>query len=583
MKPAQAVARHFNRTHWVLLFFLMQAVSMAVLTGSAMLVPLAGSIPRELLLHGVVAIIGSIVFAMWTYAFLVPLGSARQDGSRPSPSRRALRGLSLIYAFWWTALALYDVMLGAEVAFDSVLWIVPAGALVASHLSIPAPHVGMIWLVLLAQAGGLLVVGGLGREATVSTVVSVAASVMLTFCAYQLHRMRARNRQWSRGQTKERQEEKNYLVQQVAQLQEANSAKSRLLAMVSHDLRQPVHALGLMLGRLRREPALSSLRVEMDEVNEVVESLSESLSTMMAVTRLNSGRVTTQAQPVSLSRLFDSLAREFQHVAAAQGLSLEVESNALYVYTDPAHLRTILNNLTGNAIKYSLRGTVRLTAEPASPERVLICVQDEGMGIPQEDLSRLFQPYVRLRYHKTLADGIGLGLAIVKQTADLINAEIDVKSEVGVGTRFELTLARSETRVSNNIGRQPEGVLRGLRVVVVDNDDTVLGSMASTLEELGCRVIAASGWEPLEAKLAMTMSPIDLIVTDYHLDTGTSGYELIVRLRQRYGARTPAILLTGDVEIRLGEDAGAGGVVIAYKPLSYDKLARLVEEVSSRE
>lgn len=575
--------RHYKRSPGVLLFFLTQAVSIAVLTGAAILPLPIDSFPGQLLLQGVVATVGAIVFAVWAYAFLVPCVPASQ-GSRSSPlPRRMLQGLNLFYVVWWNVLALYGVKLAADEAFVTVLWIVSAGALVASHLNIPTPHMGLIWLVLIAQAGGMVVVGGLGREATLSTIVSAAASFVLTLGAYQLHRMRARNQRWSRVQAKERQEEKNYLVQQVAQLQEANSAKSRLLAMVSHDLRQPVHALGLMLGRLRREPSLSSLRVDMDEINEVVESLSESLSTMMAVTRLNSGRVTSQAEPVSLSRLFDSLAQEFQSVAADQGLSLEVESNALDVYTDPAHLRTILNNLMGNAIKYSLRGTVRLTAELVSPERVVICVQDEGIGIPQDDLSRLFQPYVRLRYHKTLADGIGLGLAIVKQMTDIINAQIDVESEVGVGTRFMLTLARSKTPVPHKIRQQSGGVLRGLRVVVVDNDDIVLGSMASTLEELGCRVIAASGWEVLEAKLSMTMSPIELIVTDYHLDTGTSGYELIVRLRQKYGARTPAILLTGDVEIRPGTDAAAAGIVIAYKPLSYDKLARLIEEVSSRD
>lgn len=123
--------------------------------------------------------------------------------------------------------------------------------------------------------------------------------------------------------------------------------------------------------------------------------------------------------------------------------------------------------------------------------------------------------------------------------------------------------------------------LRGLRIVVVDNDEIVLESMARTLEEWGCRVIAACDWVGLEAKLEMTSSPIDLILTDFHLDAGLSGYELIKRIRKRAGAQIPSILLTGDVEIRHGPESTATAVVIAYKPLPYEKLANLIQETIS--
>jgi len=350
--------------------------------------------------------------------------------------------------------------------------------------------------------------------------------------------------------------------------------------MVSHDLRQPVHALGLMLGRLRREASLSSLRVEVEAVNEVVNSLSKSLTMLMAVTRLNSGQIVTLSEAISLEKLFGSLANEFEGTATASGLTLIFEARELNVLTDPNHLRTIMTNLVSNAIKYSSRGVIRITAVSPIPQTVVVSVEDNGIGIPSDDLTRIFEPFVRLPYRKGSVDGIGLGLAIVKQTADLIKAPIEVESVLGQGTTFFLTLPRSED-LEAAVAPAKETFLRGVRIVVVDNDEIVLESMARTLEEWGCRVIAAGDWVGLEAKLEMTSSPIDLILTDFHLDAGLSGYELIKRVRKRLGVRIPSILLTGDVEIRHGPESTATAVVIAYKPLSYEKLAGLIQETIS--
>jgi signal transduction histidine kinase len=164
--------------------------------------------------------------------------------------------------------------------------------------------------------------------------LDVVASLAFLMLGYGVVTFRARERTFALRVLSERQDEKTHLTQQIAHLQEAHAAKARLLAMVSHDLRQPVHALGLMLGRLRREASLSSLRVEVEAVNEVVNSLSKSLTMLMAVTRLNSGQVTTLSEAISLERLFTSLATEFEETAAANGLGIVFEANELNVLTD---------------------------------------------------------------------------------------------------------------------------------------------------------------------------------------------------------------------------------------------------------
>ncbi|WP_439590444.1 ATP-binding protein [Hydrogenophaga sp.] len=399
--------------------------------------------------------------------------------------------------------------------------------------------------------------------------------------AYSIASLREREHAEARRSVGDRLEERSCLMQQISHLQEAHSSKSRLLAMVSHDLRQPVHALGLMLGRFRQDASSSSLRIDIEAVNDVVNSLSKSLTMLMAVTRLNSGQVIALPESVSLERLFMSLANEFEETAAASRLQLHFRSNDLSVTTDPNHLRTILVNLISNAIKYTPQGGVKVVAKlAATPNTVSIEITDSGIGIPASELTRIFDPFVRLHFRKASVDGIGLGLAIVKQTADLIKTPIRVESVVGCGTTFAIDLPLGQqTQLSGT--PMPNTYLRGLRIVVIDNDETVLESMARTLEEWGCRVIAANCWEELDVKLGMTVSPIDLILTDFHLDAGFSGYELIKRLRKKHRLQIPAILLTGDVEIRHGPESTATAVVIAYKPLSREKLALLIYDTVS--
>lgn len=528
-----------------------------------------------------VVAIGVLALVAWRFHLFRSLFRRQPLVMADQSAFRSLTRLAVLYGLVWMAacISLYVFKASLGRGFEVLLLTLQAGVFLSSLFHVDGQLRRAAWTLLSMQvicaAGIVMAMGQFPR-----LYPEVLATFAFYLLGYLIASVRAEEHVHVRRSQKERQEEKGYLVQQVTHLQEAHAAKARLLAMVSHDLRQPVHALGLMLGRLRREASLSSLRVEVEAVNEVVNSLSKSLTMLMAVTRLNSGQVTSLVEAISLEKLFSSLANEFYETATSAGLSIQFEAHELHVLTDPNHLRTILTNLLSNAVKYSSRGVVRMTAISPIPQTVVISVQDNGIGIPADDLTRIFEPFVRLPFRKGSVDGIGLGLAIVKQTADLIKAPIEVESTLGQGTTFSLTLSRSEDLQAP---AQPakETYLRGVRIVVVDNDEIVLESMARTLEEWGCRVIAAADWPGLEAKLQMTVSPIDLILTDFHLDGGLSGYELIKRIRKRQNAQIPSILLTGDVEIRHGPESTATAVVIAYKPLPYEKLANLIQETIS--
>lgn len=532
-------------------------------------------------LLALMAVVCALAFIVWRFKLLRSALNAQPFAMSDQPTFRGLTKLSVVYGVVWVIACIWIFVGRGPLAqgFQALLLTLQAGVLLSLLFHVDGPLKRAAWTLLFMQIFCVAAIA-MASDQFEHLYPQVIASLAFLLVGYAVASFRAQEHAHVRKIQKERQEEKGHLAQQIAHLQEAHAAKARLLAMVSHDLRQPVHALGLMLGRLRREASLSSLRVEVEAVNEVVNSLSKSLTMLMAVTRLNSGQVTTLSEAISLEKMFSSLANEFEETASTSGLSIVFEAHELNVLTDPHHLRTILTNLLSNAIKYSSRGLVRITATSPAPQSVVITVADNGIGIPTDDLNKIFEPFVRLPYRKDSVDGIGLGLAIVKQTADLIKAPIQVESLVGQGTTFFLTLPRSQD-LQAVVAPAKDTYLRGLRIVVVDNDEIVLESMARTLEEWGCRVIAACDWVGLEAKLEMTSSPIDLILTDFHLDAGLSGYELIKRVRKRAGAQIPSILLTGDVEIRHGPESTATAVVIAYKPLPYEKLANLIQETIS--
>ncbi|MGE0099844.1 MAG: ATP-binding protein [Hydrogenophaga sp.] len=537
--------------------------------------PDASALSRILWLAVVTCI---VCFTVWTSGLVKHTLSTTLNPAPSKPRFPVLLGLTVLFGLAWAVLVLLLLRFAPGTSLEALTWTVLVSLLLSSHYHAHGPLKRPAWVLLTLQTIVLAVAWMLLRTSFQAHFEAVAL-ITVHLLSYSLSKVREREHEFIQRRASERVEEKRCLMQQIAYLQEAHSSKARLLAMVSHDLRQPVHALGLMLGRFRQDTS-SSMRIEIEAVNDVVNSLSKSLTMLMAVTRLNSGQVVALPEAVSLERLFRSLANEMEETATASRLQLQFRSNRLSVNTDPNHLRTILANLISNAIRYTPQGGVQVVAKVCNPETVSIEVRDSGIGIPEQEISHIFEPFVRLHFRKTSEDGIGLGLAIVKQTADLIKAPIRVESVVGTGTTFTIELPLSQ-QISSAGAPMPDTYLRGLRVVVVDNDKTVLDSMARTMEEWGCRVIVAAGWEELDVKLGMTVSPIDLVVTDFHLDGGFSGYELIKRLRKKLRTRTPAILLTGDVEIRHGPESTATAVVIAYKPLSREKLALLIYDTVS--
>lgn len=361
------------------------------------------------------------------------------------------------------------------------------------------------------------------------------------------------------------------------QLQEVAAGRSRLLATVSHDLRQPAHAIGLLCERAKLETQPALVQQSLSDLNELSQSLSTSLSTLMDLPRLDAGLVKANVRPVALGQVLSRLEAEFAESAHKKGLALKVTTSELWAKTDVVLLHGVLSNLVSNAIKYTRSGTVDVSVSVLD-ENVTIAVTDTGMGIKPEKLSLIFKEFVRLEGAESGMEGLGLGLSIVKRYAEVLEHQIFVSSQYQLGSCFSVRLPAILARASpaevlalsqTMTMTLSDARLQGISVLVVDNVDLVLSSMVRTLRGWGCEVYAARSLS--EAARVTKGKNLDVLISDFHLgDEEPDGLMLIEHLRSlqaRPAELLPSLLMTGDVSAQLEAEAGRSQMGILHKPV----------------
>lgn len=351
----------------------------------------------------------------------------------------------------------------------------------------------------------------------------------------------------------------------------ANLSKSAFLAAASHDLRQPLHALSLLLSTLQertREPEASAL---LTKIATSADSLDTLFKGLLDLSRLDAGSVTPEYKPVALGPLLLRLENDFRPLAQAKGLAFACAASTAWVTSDQDMLERLLRNLLDNAVKYTERGGIDIGVE-ADAARVRVKVRDTGIGIDARHRERIFEEYYQIRNpERNRRRGIGLGLAIVKRTCELLGHAIRVESEPGRGSTFELELdrcapaPRSPSEDDRSIGRSTEP-LRGLVVVVVDDDAEVQEATRTLLEGWACRpVVCASSSEALSELERQGLTP-EAVLADYRLAGAENGLDAIGRLYQRYGD-IPAAIVTGEINAVDLKVPDSMPVVVMQKPL----------------
>jgi signal transduction histidine kinase len=350
--------------------------------------------------------------------------------------------------------------------------------------------------------------------------------------------------------------------------EEANQAKSRFLAAASHDLRQPLHALGLFVAALNDRIRRPTVRGLMDNINRCVAALETLFNALLDLSRLDAGIVSPEMRHVPLAPLLERLAAEYAPQARAKGLAWQAPVRALVVRTDALLLERILRNLLSNAIRYTPRGGVRLDCTREGAD-VCITVSDTGIGIAPEHQQAVFREFVQLHNpERDRSKGLGLGLAIVERLVRLLGARLELRSTPGVGTIFRLWLPAGDPSATD-VTEDTDGLLAVAkeptrRVLVIDDELEVRQAMMALLVGWGYTVIPTASAD--EALDALDQAP-DVIVADYRLREGHTGIEAIHHIRQRFGTSIPALLVTGDTSTDHLREVQEGGLAFLHKPV----------------
>jgi signal transduction histidine kinase/CheY-like chemotaxis protein len=357
----------------------------------------------------------------------------------------------------------------------------------------------------------------------------------------------------------------------------ASLAKTRFLAAASHDLRQPVHALGLFVGALRGNDLAPEPARLVDLIEDSVNAMDGLFSALLDISRLDAGVVAPDWKIFPLQELLDRLRRDYAAEAEAKSLCLRVRPCAAAVRTDPVLLERILRNLLSNAIRYTDAGGVLIGCRAGRALRVE--VWDTGRGIPAPQIGRIFDEFVQLHNpERDRSQGLGLGLAIVRRLALLLDHRLVVRSRPGRGSMFSVTVPVAALAPAAPAVAVPAGARRGL-IFVVDDEPAIQEGMRSLLAGWGHRVLCAgSGDGMLDCAAACPDRP-DVIICDYRLRGEETGLQVIERLRGEYNDDIPALLITGDTAPdRLAEAVGSG-LLLLHKPVPNSRLRAAVNNL----
>lgn len=370
----------------------------------------------------------------------------------------------------------------------------------------------------------------------------------------------------------------NHELSQAKQVAEqATVSKTRFFAAASHDLLQPFNAASLFCSLMNEKAQDTELKDLALNIKNSLSSAEELLSSILELTKLDSGAFKVQVSEFLASSLIEPLRNDYAALAKEKGLGFVIETCDVRLITDKALLRRVLRNLLSNAIRYTEQGEVRLKMQQQDGH-VSFIVEDTGIGIATADQQKIYQEFKQLGA-KHNAEGLGLGLAITKRICDLLTIPLVMGSELGKGTQFTLTLPCKENY--NKSTTQPhehnqETELGRLRIWLIDNDSNVLEALKQLLENWGCAIATATNLTELEQLKAAHDLP-QLLIVDYQLDDGVTGLDVI----EQAGLETlPAIVNTANHDEGIRERVLDAGYPLLYKPLKAPALKRMIKRLT---
>ena len=382
--------------------------------------------------------------------------------------------------------------------------------------------------------------------------------------------------------------------------EQALAAQTRFLASATHDLRQPAHAMAMLVGRLKQLPLDAQSKAVVAHLDASVHELGRMLDSLLDLTKLDAGSVQATLVATPLDQVLQRLQLAIAPSAQTKGLRLRIRPSPWWAMTDANLLERVVLNLAHNAVRYTDQGSIFIgcrRVQNASAVRIDVC--DSGVGISTENQKKIFQAYVQAPSSTTAANhgsraasqGHGLGLHIVERMAQFLGAKVELRSAPGCGSRFSITLPMATPLLSspthaellNSVSVSQSASMAGRKVLVVEDDPLACESLCDLLTSWGCKVVSKASAEQAYAWLSQQgedgTQHVEIIISDHDLGAGDSGIQLIAKLRAQTRPDFPAILVSGDTSETLKAQTHEAGIPLLYKPVKPAYLRTLLGRV----
>lgn len=365
----------------------------------------------------------------------------------------------------------------------------------------------------------------------------------------------------------------------------ANVAKSKFIAVASHDLRQPMHAVNVYLDIVDVDGFPEQDKLLFGKIKNSITSLNSMFDSLLNISKLDAHVTPINNRIFNLQELANTLRDLYEARAKNKGLKFKISCLDLKVFGDKLFLQQIVSNLISNAIQYTENGSIEVKLITQN-ECLSVEVIDTGCGIEESEHQQIFSEFYRADRTRSLHDGLGLGLSIVQRLCGLIGADVRLYSKLGEGSQFVVTTPYLVSTSDESIGvietsQKPlhtHRILQGKYIGVIEDNPIIVDAYRQTLASEGAYVYVLSEFEAELGAQLESINHIDCILSDYRLSQST-GDVLIQKIRENYNEEIPAIIVTADTSPSHFNLFSKLNVQVLHKPVSFHEVAQAIRKL----
>lgn len=434
----------------------------------------------------------------------------------------------------------------------------------------------------LVTAGAYLLWRGTPWASVIACLLLLASVLLVAFCVrvgrtvnhalLDIERMRSQ----AAEQLKAQEAFLAKVTQEAALAEMAQAEKTRFWGAASHDLKQPLHALGLYSALLSKDPPATERQELIDHIGSCVSSLTGLFDAILGVTHAESAHLHAKPAAVPLQRVIDQVLIQLRPNAEDKGLLLRVVPTSLWVHADPAIIERILGNLLSNAIRYTDQGKILVGVRRRAGACSLV-VADTGVGLAAQDQNRIFDDFFQVNNPERRKDkGYGLGLSTVHRLCAALDYDLEVRSSPGKGSLFAVTLPLDSPDQATSVQETAHTLESDLHVLFVEDEPLVRDAMNRILKDWGVRVYMCACGDEAIAILSQQIDKRWHVLLDHTLADNETGLQVADRIRTLIGDSPVITLVTGDDDPAVKEGAAQRGITVLRKPLKPIRLRALL-------